>query len=166
MPRDLLARVWSPEKAAADARVLEGTVVSVVDGDTIRVRIGSRIEPVRYIGVNTPELDHPTRGPEPGAREAAETNAGLVQAERVRLELERPGARPVPATPRLRLDDGQRGTRPPGLRAGDDGPAERPAPGALHAAGAGGARRPARSLGSAGVGLCRGADAASSRGEG
>lgn len=88
MPRDLLAQVWTPGQDAAAARGLEATVVSVVDGDTIRVRLSDRTEAVRYIGINTPELRHPTRGRDPGAQEAAEANAALVQGEHVRLELD------------------------------------------------------------------------------
>jgi len=72
----------------ADAGPLDGAVVRVVDGDTIHVRIGSRVEKVRYIGVNTPELHHPTRGEEAGGREAAEVNRRLVAGKRVRLELD------------------------------------------------------------------------------
>ncbi len=67
---------------------VEGTVVRVVDGDTIHVRIGARVEKVRYIGVNTPEVHHPTRGEEPGGREAAEVNRRLVEGQAVRLELD------------------------------------------------------------------------------
>jgi len=65
-----------------------GAVVRVVDGDTIHVRIGARVEKVRYIGVNTPEVHHPTRGEEPGGREAAEVNRRLVEGQAVRLELD------------------------------------------------------------------------------
>ena len=57
---------------------LEGTVVRVVDGDTIHVKVGERVEKVRYIGVNTPEVHHPTKGEEPGGREAACVNRDLV----------------------------------------------------------------------------------------
>ena len=67
---------------------VEGTVVRVVDGDTIHVRIGARVEKVRYIGVNTPEVHHPTKGEEPGGREAAEVNRRLVEGHAVRLELD------------------------------------------------------------------------------
>jgi len=74
--------------AAWAAPPLEGVVVKVVDGDTIHVRIGDRIERVRYIGVNTPELHHPTRGAEPGGREAFHVNGDLVAGKRVRLELD------------------------------------------------------------------------------
>ena len=74
--------------AAADGRELEGAVVKIVDGDTIHVRIGTRIEKVRYIGVNTPEVHHPTKGEESGGREASEVNRQLVAGKDVRLELD------------------------------------------------------------------------------
>ena len=70
----------------ASAVPLEGTVVRVVDGDTIHVKFGERVEKVRYIGVNTPEVHHPTKGEEPGGREAMEANRRLVAGRRVRLE--------------------------------------------------------------------------------
>lgn len=74
--------------ATADGRELEATVVRIVDGDTIHVRIGSTIEKVRYIGVNTPEVHHPTKGEQPGGREASEVNRQLVAGKRVRLQLD------------------------------------------------------------------------------
>jgi micrococcal nuclease len=82
----LVASTWAAERPAHPA--LDGTVVRVVDGDTIHVRIGARLERVRYIGVNTPEVHHPTRGEEPGGREASEVNRQLVEGRRVRLELD------------------------------------------------------------------------------
>ena len=63
-------------------------MVRVVDGDTIHVRLADRVEKIRYIGVNTPEIHHPTRGEEPGGREAAEVNRRIVAGRRVRLELD------------------------------------------------------------------------------
>jgi micrococcal nuclease len=60
---------------AGSPSTLEGVVVRVVDGDTVHVRIGARIEKVRYIGVNAPEVHHPTRGEEPGGREATDVQA-------------------------------------------------------------------------------------------
>jgi micrococcal nuclease len=74
--------------AAASPRSLEGVVVKIVDGDTIHVRVAERVEKVRYIGVNTPEIHHPTRGEEPGGREASEANRRLVAGRHVRLELD------------------------------------------------------------------------------
>jgi micrococcal nuclease len=70
------------------AAALEGVVVRVVDGDTVHVRIGDRIEKVRYIGVNTPEVHHPSRGVEPGGPEAHAVNRRLVEGRTVRLELD------------------------------------------------------------------------------
>lgn len=67
---------------------LEGPVVTVVDGDTIHVRVEGRIEKVRYIGVNAPEVRHPTKGEEPGGREASAVNRRLVEGKQVRLELD------------------------------------------------------------------------------
>jgi micrococcal nuclease len=73
---------------AAAQPSLEGSVVRIVDGDTIHVRLADRVEKVRYIGVNTPEVHHPSRGHEPGGRAAARVNRELVAGRRVRLELD------------------------------------------------------------------------------
>lgn len=73
----------------ADAgKSLTGTVTRVVDGDTIHVELDGRVEKVRYIGMDTPELHHPARGEEPGGREAADINRRLVLGKTVRLELD------------------------------------------------------------------------------
>ena len=73
---------------AAAQPELEGVVVRIVDGDTIHVQLGTRLEKVRYIGVNTPEVHHPSKGEEPGGREATVVNGELVSGRRVRLELD------------------------------------------------------------------------------
>jgi micrococcal nuclease len=56
---------------------LSGVVLRAVDGETIEVRVGDRIEAVRYIGVRTPVIPHPTKS---GAfrAQAAAANATLV----------------------------------------------------------------------------------------
>ena len=65
-----------PDPDSTDARV-----VRIVDGDTIRVQFGDgREEPVRYIGIDTPE-----RGEE-CFQQASDANARLVEGARVRLE--------------------------------------------------------------------------------
>ncbi len=79
---------WVTGIAGAQPATLEGTVVRIVDGDTIHVRLSDRVEKVRYIGVNTPEVHHPRKGEEPGGREAAEVNRELVENKHVRLELD------------------------------------------------------------------------------
>jgi micrococcal nuclease len=48
----------SPPLAEA-ARPGEATVLRVIDGDTVEVLIGDHREPVRLIGVDTPEVAHP-----------------------------------------------------------------------------------------------------------
>ena len=73
---------------AAAQSTLEATVTRIVDGDTIHVRVDGRLEKVRYIGVNTPEVHHPRKGEEPGGRAAAAVNRDLVNGRRVRLELD------------------------------------------------------------------------------
>lgn len=50
------------------------------------MRLTDRVEKVRYIGVDTPEVHHPTRGEQPGGREATEINRRLVGDKPVRLE--------------------------------------------------------------------------------
>ena len=60
-------------------------VERVVDGDTIRVRVGDAIEAVRYIGIDTPESVKPGAPVECFAKAAQELNARLVAHRRVRL---------------------------------------------------------------------------------
>jgi micrococcal nuclease len=62
-----------------------GRVVRVVDGDTIRVVVEGREEPVRYIGIDTPESVKPGTPVECFAKRASAFNARLVEGERVRL---------------------------------------------------------------------------------
>ncbi len=82
----LAGALWPVAGRPEPARRLEGTVLRLVDGDTIHVELGGRVEKVRYIGINTPELHHPRRGEEPGGREAREANRRLVEGRAVRLE--------------------------------------------------------------------------------
>jgi micrococcal nuclease len=73
---------------AAGSDAPGGSVVRVqrvVDGDTIRVSLGGRSEPVRYIGVDTPESRKPDTPVQCFARRAAAENARIVRGERVRL---------------------------------------------------------------------------------
>jgi len=74
----------SPHPLARGER--DGEVVRTVDGDTIYVRLATGVEKVRYIGVDTPEVHHPTRGEEPGGREATAVNRRLLGDRPVRLE--------------------------------------------------------------------------------
>lgn len=98
--RGLLALLLVLVAAAAGREVLGGMadgggetgasvsarVVKVVDGDTIHVLIGGRREKVRYIGVDTPETKHPTKGRQCYGPAASRLNEHLVDGELVRLE--------------------------------------------------------------------------------
>ncbi|HET9491788.1 MAG TPA: thermonuclease family protein [Methylomirabilota bacterium] len=84
----LLALLLSAAATAAQPGSVPSVVVRVVDGDTIHVRVDGRLERVRYIGINTPELHHPARGAEPGGQEAREVNRELVDGQPARLELD------------------------------------------------------------------------------
>jgi micrococcal nuclease len=65
------------------------TVIRVVDGDTIEVRIGGELEDVRYIGVDTPESVKPGEPVECFGLDASHFNERLVEGERVRLVFDR-----------------------------------------------------------------------------
>jgi micrococcal nuclease len=76
-----------PASTAADAtNALFGEVMSVVAGDTITVRIGNRVETIRYLGIKVPESHNPPKGKNTKRHEASEANRELVEGQRVRLE--------------------------------------------------------------------------------
>ena len=62
------------------------TVVRVIDGDTIEVYLDGELHTVRYIGMDTPETVHPTKGEEPYGKEASTKNSELVLGKTVLLE--------------------------------------------------------------------------------
>lgn len=64
-------------------------VVRVVDGDTIEVDLGGRVEDVRYIGIDTPESVKPGTPVECFGEEASDANRELVEGERVGLVFDR-----------------------------------------------------------------------------
>lgn len=70
------------------AQDLSGPVIRVVDGDTIVVELGGRDERVRYIGIDTPEMDDQRPGIRGLAAAARAANVRLVAGRRVRLELD------------------------------------------------------------------------------
>lgn len=58
-------------------------MVSVTDGDTVRVLLDGREVRVRYVGIDTPEVGE---GAEPFGEEATAANAALVDGQTVTLE--------------------------------------------------------------------------------
>ncbi len=106
------------ERGVEAAEALTGLVVRLVDGDTVWVRLSDRVEKVRYIGVDTPEVHHPTRGEEPGGRgrllayvwvKGPDGREVMVNAELVRLGYARimtvpPNVRHVETFRKLQID--------------------------------------------------------------
>ena len=68
---------------------LTGTVVSVTDGDTIKVKLSNgKTETVRLILVDTPETKHPSKPVQPCGPEAYEFTKRMVSGKKVTLELD------------------------------------------------------------------------------
>lgn len=79
----LLLLLALPVLAASGDEV--GTVLRVVDGDTLQVRVAGRAEKVRLIGVDTPESVDPRRPVQYFGKEAAEFTRSLASGRTVTL---------------------------------------------------------------------------------
>lgn len=64
----------------------EARVARTRDGDTAVIEIHGESEPIRYIGIDTPETKHPKKGAECFGKEAAGKNQELVLGRSVRFE--------------------------------------------------------------------------------
>jgi len=73
----------------ASAQSSVAYVTRVVEGDLVYAELAGRIEAVRYLGVNVPLIEHPSRGPEPYAAIVRERNRRLVEGRWIRLMFER-----------------------------------------------------------------------------
>jgi micrococcal nuclease len=69
--------------AALPASTSTFAVETIEDGDTIIISDGRHI---RYLGVDSPEMNYQTGEPEPHAQEATDCNRRLLQGRRVQLE--------------------------------------------------------------------------------
>lgn len=74
--------VETPEDETVQ-EIQTATVTRVIDGDTIEIAGGKK---VRYIGIDTPELKHPSKPVECFSAQATEKNKALVEGKEVRLE--------------------------------------------------------------------------------
>jgi len=81
-----LSLVACEQPPAAPPDAVEALAIRVVDGDTIEVEIEGERYKVRYIGIDTPELHHPTKPVGYYAQEAYEKNRELVEGQTVFLE--------------------------------------------------------------------------------
>jgi endonuclease YncB( thermonuclease family) len=89
------ARPTAPQTLAASSPVpgtapqgetVSARVVSVTDGDTIKVEINGNVFPLRYIGMDSPETVSPTKPVQWMGREATAANRSLVEGATVVLE--------------------------------------------------------------------------------
>lgn len=64
-------------------------VTRIVDGDTIHVDFEGKNVSVRFIGMDTPEVRHPTIGRECFGPESSAATKDLLDGEAVRLEFDR-----------------------------------------------------------------------------
>ena len=69
-----------------DINTFDAEVVSITDGDTIKVRINDRVEAVRFLLVDTPETSHPRLGEQPFGQEAKAFTKQMLEGETVQLE--------------------------------------------------------------------------------
>lgn len=63
-------------------------VLSVIDGDTIRILYDGKETTVRYLLIDTPETNHPRLGEQPLGKEATERNKELIQSGEVSIEFD------------------------------------------------------------------------------
>jgi micrococcal nuclease len=82
----VILRPWETARVGDEgAPTASAYVTRAVDGDTIEVRLGDRIEDVRYIGIDTPETVKPGTPVQCFGARASRFNHGLVEHRRVRL---------------------------------------------------------------------------------
>ena len=70
---------------------IDATVVRVIDGDTIRVRVQGKEHTVRLIGVDTPETVHPAKTVQHFGAEASAYTKAALEAKTVTLEADPTG---------------------------------------------------------------------------
>lgn len=81
----LLVIVGCTQKS--ETEVSEGTVIEVIDGDTVDLSIAGSRQRVRLIGIDTPETKHPTKPVECYGPEATSfTESLLARGTKIRIE--------------------------------------------------------------------------------
>lgn len=78
-----LSALETPAVSIATKSAEFAAVKRVIDGDTIELTDGRK---VRYIGIDTPELHHPTKKVQCFAREAMEKNKELVEGKTIEMK--------------------------------------------------------------------------------
>lgn len=86
MPLFLAAFLVLPAVVGAAPRSETGVVQEVVDGDTLRVLVGTSTETVRLVGIDAPERSHPSVGNQFFGDQAAQYMSSLCLGKAVRME--------------------------------------------------------------------------------
>lgn len=73
-------------RSGAPKNAIKAEVVSVVDGDTIKVKLSGKTETVRLTLIDTPETKHPTKPVEPFGPEASAFTKKSLEGKHVFLE--------------------------------------------------------------------------------
>ena len=69
--------------------LIQGIVVRAVDGDTAVIRVNGKDRRVRFLGVDTPETVHPTKGVQPYGKEASNFTKESLNGRQVWLEYDK-----------------------------------------------------------------------------
>lgn len=77
---------WGWWSTTGRAATISATVIATIDGDTIDVRIGDRVERVRIIGADTPETKDPRKPVQCFGPEASAHTHERLLGKRVTLE--------------------------------------------------------------------------------
>ncbi len=83
-----LAKIHN-DQAGANTKVMNSelySVIRVVDGDTIHINIDGKTEKVRIIGLDTPEVHHPSKPIQCFGREASQKMKDLINGKQIRIE--------------------------------------------------------------------------------
>jgi micrococcal nuclease len=68
---------------------IEISALEVIDGDTIRAKVNGKVEKIRFLLIDTPEMkDEKMGGPQPFAFEAKEFTKRMLQNGKVEIELD------------------------------------------------------------------------------
>lgn len=78
--------VFLPSAFAATSASEQGRVTAVVDGDTFKVKLGTKTETVRIIGIDTPETKDPRKPVQCYGKEASKKLTTLLRGKTVTLE--------------------------------------------------------------------------------
>jgi len=82
----LFQRSYQPEETRKIGPINQlYRVVKVIDGDTIKVEIGDKVETIRLLGINTPEVENPYRHQECFGPEASLWAKKLLNNKKVYL---------------------------------------------------------------------------------